>query len=218
MGVPGPALARVAVRAWRPCMIRATRSSVTRIAVGYVVATRGGTQTMPARLRATASCAARNQAAAAAAVGVVGAPLRAHHNDGGEADRWPGRTAGGGSRGFGCGVLRHASRNRRGIISAAATDGDGDGDGGNGGGDDEDAAPSLSAAEQSELDVEAAAFAASWASELSAAAWEEMGEEKVRMRSAFQSRTRPGLSLACKPKPPAFRRSQGDFDFGFFSF
>lgn len=122
----------------------------------------------------------------AAAVAAV-APLRAQHhrqlqpaakttagcND---SCRWMGTNAGSGSRGFGCG----AGSSRRGIVGAAAkgVDGDGDGDGDENedlevGGEDV-LAPAPSAAERAKLDKEAAAFAASWASQLSAAAWEEM--------------------------------------------
>ena len=67
-------------------------------------------------------------------------------------------------------VRGFAAADRGGRVVAAAAGGD----------DDDDAA--LSPAELAELDAEAAAFASSWASELSAAAWEEMDESAVRRR------------------------------------
>ena len=66
-------------------------------------------------------------------------------------------------------VRGFAAADRGGRVVAAA-----------GGDDDDDAA--LSPAELAELDAEAAAFASTWASELSAAAWEEMDESEVRHR------------------------------------
>ena len=68
-----------------------------------------------------------------------------------------------------------APAGRRGIVNAAKK------------GDDDDAqgvlAPEPSAAEAAEMEKEAKAFAASWASELSAAAWTEMQmDDEVRQR------------------------------------
>jgi hypothetical protein len=200
-----PALVRAAACAWRPCFAAAQVRPVSRVVVaGGVVAPRGS---QTARLRAATRPMAMVKAA-------VVAPLRAHQssssNSGG---RWAGRSAtnvGGGSRGFGCGV---GGVSKRGIVSAAAAAEGGEGDEGDAGegnegdvgesGDEEPLAPApaLSAKEQAKLDKEAAAFAQSWALELSAAAWSEMGDDTVRY--TFLSRTNAHTHTHFITAPPA---------------
>jgi hypothetical protein len=77
--------------------------------------------------------------------------------------------------------MHGAGAGRRGLGSAAAAGPEDSHDEGAGDEDLVDGGMSLalSAGEQAKLDREATKFAASWATELSAAAWEDMGEKAV---------------------------------------
>ena len=179
----GPALAQRAAAltcTLGPCFARA--NPVSRVVLGGVVAPRGS---QTARLRVAAT---RPPMLAAAVAVVAPAPrMQRHHSHnnrgcgvgGGSCAGWMRTKVGvSGSRGFGCGA---ASTNRRGIASAAAKKG-GDADDALGEEGDDVLAPAPSDADQARMDKEAAAFAASWASELSAAAWDEMEEEQTVSR------------------------------------